>query len=580
MEAHYLSEQNLLIFLLQVALLLGFSRALGEVFRRFGQPSITAEILVGVLFGPTVFGRLFPELHRILFPADNLQRNMLETVAWLGILLFLLKSGLETNFATAWRQRRHALVLSLSDLIIPMAVAFAPAFFLPDSYMGPDVSRLSFAAFIATIMTISALPVTVRVMQELRMYRTDLGLLILSALTINDVAGWIVFAMVLGGVTESAASIPEMGFVLVATLAFAAAALTAGSRLFDGLLRRLQSSGVPEPAASLTLVSLTGILCGALTLWIGIHALFGFFIAGLLAGESPRLSERTRSTFAQMVQAILVPLFFASVGLHIDFAHNFDPFIVAFILFVGSIGRYAGAYWGARRIGQPSGSSVLIAHAHVPGGEMQIVIGILALEYGVITETVYVAIVFGAVVTSMFTGPLMRRALSRVHRTDWLMFLPVDHILPPLEASDSRNAIDRICQMAVLQEEDLAEFDVCRHVAAREEQMSTAIGHGVAVPHARIEGLKQPFLFLARSREGIAWDSEDGEPVRLVFLLLTPQNEPEMQLFLLRQIALSAGNPKIRRELETAPPPEVLEILRAATTAPIIRSGGPRLSAD
>ncbi len=577
MEAHYLSEQNLLIFLLQVALLLGFSRSLGEVFRRFGQPSITAEILVGILFGPTVFGRLFPDSYRTLFPADALQRNMLETVAWLGILLFLLKSGTETNFATAWRQRRQALVLSLSDLTIPMIVAFVPAFFLPASYMGTDVSRLSFAAFIATIMTISALPVTVRVMQELRMYRTDLGLLILSALTINDVAGWIVFAMVLGGVTESAASIPELGFVLVATLAFAATALTVGSRLFDGLLRRLQSAGVPEPAASLTLVSLTGILCGALTLWIGIHALFGFFIAGILAGESPRLSERTRSTFAQMVQAILVPLFFASVGLHIDFASNFDPFIVAFILFVGAIGRYAGAYWGARRIGQTPCSSDLIAHAHVPGGEMQIVIGILALEYGVITETVYVAIVFGAVVTSMFTGPLMRRALSRVHRTDWLLFLPVDHILPPLEAADSRNAIDRVCQMAVQQEEELTAFDVCRHVITREEQMSTAIGHGVAVPHARMAGLKRPFLFLARSREGIAWDSEDGEPVRLVFLLLTPQTEPEMQLFLLRQIALSAGNPEIRRKLETASPPEALEILRSATTMPP-RTGGSRRS--
>ncbi len=173
---HYLSEENILVFLLQVAVLLGLARGLGEVFRRFGQPSITAEIMVGIVLGPTLLGRTFPGFQAMLFPNDPHQQNMLETVAWLGILFFLLKSGLETNFATAWRQRRQALTLSMADLVIPMVIAFIPSFFLPAAYVGEGGSRIAFALFVATIMTISALPVTARVMQDLRIYRTDLAL--------------------------------------------------------------------------------------------------------------------------------------------------------------------------------------------------------------------------------------------------------------------------------------------------------------------------------------------------------------------------------------------------------------------
>ncbi len=565
---HYVSEHNIFLFLVQIAVLLGLARLLGEVFRRFGQPSITAEILVGLLLGPTLLGRTFPGFQSMLFPSDLIQQNMLETVAWLGILFFLLKSGLETNFATAWRQRRQAMTLSLCDLTIPMVIAFIPCLFLPAAYIGGDSGRVMFALFIATIMTISALPVTARVLQDLKIYRTDLGLLIMSALTINDVAGWIIFAMILGVVTDAAMTLFGLKFILVATIIFAAFCLSVGSRLFNRALGRLARWNIPEPGGSLTLVCLVGLACGAVTTWIGIHALFGFFIAGIMAGEASRLSERTRHIFAQMVQAILVPLFFASIGLKLDFLGNFDPLLVIFILVIGLSGRYVAAYIGSRLIGQPRLHSRLIADAHIPGGEMQIVIGMVALEYKVITETVYVAVVFGAIITSMMSGPLMGRLLKRVQKIDWLTYLPVDHILPRIEAADRTGVIQALCAAAEKLSDAFSEEAIREAVLRREAEMTTALENGVAVPHARLAGLERPLVAYGRCAKGIDWNARDGVPVEHVFLVLTPEDDLSSQLQILRGIAGSIGKADIRRRISNEKDAAgILEQFRAGVSA-------------
>ncbi|MCH8510618.1 MAG: cation:proton antiporter [Kiritimatiellae bacterium] len=561
-----MTETHILIFLLQVALLLGFARALGEVFRRFGQPSITAEILVGIFFGPTILGRISPEAQEWLFPKDEAQVKMLGTMAWMGILLFLLKAGLETNFATAWRQRHHAMRLSLCDLTIPMVIAFIPCLFLPEIYMGEDGSPVMFALFVSVIMTISALPVTARVLQDLKIYRTDLGLLIMSALTINDVAGWIVFAIILGFVNEEMGMTPvDMIFVVGATLVFATFCLSLGSKWFNKVLGVMQDWKVPEPSGSLSLVVVTGLLCGAATTWIGIHALFGFFIGGIMAGEAVNLSQRTRHVFSQLVQAILVPLFFAAIGLKLDFLENFDFMLVLFILGIGIVGRYLAAYVGGRLIGQPSLHSRLIADAHIPGGEMQIIIGMLALEYGVITETVYVAIVFGAIFTSVISGPLMERLLRQIEKIDWLAFLPVDHVLPDLQSRNPEDVIREICLHAgeALEPHDLEA--VTQAVLHREGEMSTALEDCMAVPHARLEGLARPVVFFGRSIQGIDWNSADGRSVRLIFLILTPKDQPDAQIQILQGIAKTL-RAEVRNKVCEAPTgTEILEQLRAGS---------------
>ena len=166
---HYLNEEHIFTFLVEIFVLLGLAKGLGEVFRRFKQPTLTAELLVGILLGPTLLGRFFPEFQQLLFPQEPLQRTMLETVSWFGVLFLLLETGLEIDFSSAWRQRGEALKIALSDIIIPMILASTVFTFLPDSYLPNPDQRLPFVLFMATVMTISAMPIAARALHDLKL---------------------------------------------------------------------------------------------------------------------------------------------------------------------------------------------------------------------------------------------------------------------------------------------------------------------------------------------------------------------------------------------------------------------------
>ncbi len=549
---HYLNEWNIFIFLVQMAVLLGCARALGEVFRRLGQPTVTAEILVGVLFGPTVFGRLCPSYHSAMFPTDATQQTMLDTVAWLGILFFLLRTGLETSFAAAWKLKGEAIKVSFADLILPLVIAFVPTYFLPSSCFGEHASRFMFAMFVATIMTISALPVTARVLQELRIYRTDTSLLIMSALTINDVAGWVVFALILSTVTENSGNIASLVWIVFGTFAFAGISLTAGRRLMEWAFAATVKGRASEHGASLTLVCLAGLVCGAITTKIGIHSLFGFFIAGIMVGEARSLPEHTRNVFSQMVQAILVPIFFASIGLKIDFLAGFNIWLVLFIFIIGVGGRFIGAWVGCMWANIPRSGWSLVSAAHVPGGEMQIVIGILALEYGVISAKVFVAVVVGAVFSSMLAGPWMKRSLMRMRQLDWLAYLTSEAIIADMTSKTMDEAIDVLSKVAAGLEDMPAAQSIAAAVLEREKTMPTSLENGISVPHARLENITEAVVVMGRSIEGIDWNSRDGKPTNLVFMIITPVNDTETQLQILRGIAQTLLVPAKRAKVLAA----------------------------
>jgi Kef-type K+ transport system membrane component KefB len=555
---HYLTEESLLVFLVQVFILLGLSRALGELFRKWRQPAITAEILVGILLGPTVFGRLAPSAHHVIFPPDIQQQVMLDTVAWFGILLFLLKTGLETEFSVAWRQRGDAFRIALSDIVVPMVIAFILTLLLPSNYLTDPGRRISFALFLATIMTISALPVTIRVLNDLEIYKTELGFLIMSALSVNDIIGWVIFTLILGSFAQTTIEITHIVFVLCATVGFTALSLTAGRRFTNSVISRIVRSGFPEPGTSITFITLLGAFCGALTLLIGIHALFGFFIAGIMAGEAQALSERTRNVISQMVNSVFVPLFFASIGLRIDFLGNFDIFLAVFILGIGVFGRYLGAWIGVLFSRQSRADRHLISIAHIPGGEMQIVVSMLALELGLLTETVFVAVVFGAIGSTIIIGPWMARALEKRKEISLLEFFTEHSLIPALNAKDRDAALHELAAFAAGRENMPDETIIYQAVKKRESELGTGIGQGTAIPHARLDSLRRPAVFFGRSLEGIEWNAPDGVPAHLVFFILTPRDDNDVQLQILRFIAMEMRQSQTREALLHAPDTKTL----------------------
>jgi mannitol/fructose-specific phosphotransferase system IIA component (Ntr-type) len=264
--------------------------------------------------------------------------------------------------------------------------------------------------------------------------------------------------------------------------------------------------------------------------------LFGFFVAGLAIGEAKGLTEWDRNVFTKLVYAIFVPVFFANLGLKLDFAAHFDIVLVAFISVIGIGARYIAAWLGAAWAGRPRSNRSVIAIAHIPGGEMHLVIGLLALEYGLISKRVFVAVVSAAILSSIILGPWLSSALARRKKVEIGEYIPKRGAVLPVESYDAAGAIKILCEAASRHVQRSAE-NLISLVTEREKLMSTAVGRGVAFPHARIKGLQSPLVLIGRSKNGISWDAPDRNPVHLVFLILTPMDDRDIQIQILASLA-------------------------------------------
>jgi len=534
---HFLNESHILLFLIQLAVILLLARTTGEIFRRFKQPVLTAELLIGIILGPTLFGRLFPDFFLTIFPNDAVQQNMLETISWIGVLFLLMDTGLEIDFSSAWRQRGSALLIALSDIIIPMLIAFIPCFLLPDHYLADPDKRLYFALFMAVVMTISAMPIASRVMHDLRLLKTDIGFLTMSALAVNDIIGWVLFTIILGLFTQSGLNSSYVAIIFFATIGFSALALTAGRKFSNKAVDYFQKKNLPEPAASFSYVCILGVIFGALTQKLGIHALFGFFIAGIVAGEAKNLKDDTRAIISQMVHSLFVPVFFVNIGLKIDFFANFELLPVILITAVGIFGRFIGAWVGVTFSKVPKINRSLISIAHTPGGMMEIVVALLALEAGIITPTIFIAIVCSAVFSSIVMGPWMSHAMKKRKDVSLSSYVNYDFGIMLLEEKNRSTAIIKMLQSAQSFVKNINQSYVEKALINREEEYSTAIGDGIAIPHARIESISDPVLLTGISDKGIEWNAPDGKPVNTVFLLLSPASSNDLHIEIISKLS-------------------------------------------
>lgn len=567
-----LDDANLLTFLVQVLLLLGLARAFGEICRRFGQPRLVGEILVGVLLGPTLLERAAPQVHSWLFPADPLQHAMLETVAWIGVLFLLLETGLEVDVSSAWRLRGPSLRIGVIGVVVPLALGFGLTLALPERYLPEGPERIGFALFLGTTMAISALVIIARVLRELELLKTDLGLITLCGYGVNDLLAWVIFSLVLAAATREALDWVSVLGLLGVSVTFIAACLTLGQRLTQRGLAFIARSLPAQPGALLTMVACVGLLCGAITAGMGLTPLLGFFLAGIMVGEASALSERVRNVLTEMVHSIFVPLYFASIALEIDFLANFDLFLVTFVTVVSIAGKFAGAWLGSLRSSLSRQDRISVGIAFTPSGVTGIVVGTVALDAGILTVPVFEAIVFSAVISSLIVGPWLRWSIRRRGAVRVLDFLSRSAVVAELKGVSRDDVIAELCGRVADRHADRDALFAA--VRAREQLMGTGLGHGVAMAHARLDALDRPRLAFGRSSRGIDWDSPDGLPVQLVFLLLTPVRDEGLQLQILAAIAQGMSQPEVRRSvLAAGTAREIWSALRETLEAPSAGSG-------
>ena len=565
----FLDEAHVSLFLIQVLVLLVTAKVLGALCVRRGIPALVGEIVAGVLLGPTILGRFVPGIHNAIFPQDAIQVTMLETISWFGVLFLLLSTGFEINVSTVWKQGKAAVSIGVLGVIIPILLGCSVFYWLPSSYWGANANHLTFTAFLATAASITGLSVVARLLHDMDILKSDLGTTSLSACVVNDVFGWLVFALVLAMAEHTHIQIFPLLKVILGIVLFGAFGLTLGSRAVGAVCALIKRSALPLSETVLALIVCVGVLCGAVTNWIGIHAILGFFLAGIMIGNAREISEHTRETLSQTIHAVFVPLFFAGIGLKVDFLAGGDPFVIVVFTVVALAGKFLGAWTGARLVRLPKSDALSVGILFIPGGAMEIVVGVLALEMQLITVDLFVAIVFAALFTSVIAGPLTAWSIRRRGIVDVKTFLIRDAIRMDLNGTTPSEIIE---EMAAKLAECTAVVDrqtLIDAVLERESIMSTGLERGVAVPHARLPQLRRPMIAYGRSLAGVYWDARDGNPIHSVFLVLTPQTDYGAQVQILASIARLMTRPDISGSLMLAVDEgEAFKILRQNLASP------------
>jgi Kef-type K+ transport system membrane component KefB/mannitol/fructose-specific phosphotransferase system IIA component (Ntr-type) len=561
-----LSAHDLTIIFLALAVMLGAARLLGEIARRLHQPAVLGEILAGLILGPTILGRLLPETQAALFPAQGNVPLVLDGISSLAVTLFMLVAGMEVDLSSALRQGKATLHIAIWGMVLPFALGWGVADFFPGLLTsGPVPGGVVFPLFIATALSISALPVIAKILKDLALIKTDFGAVIVSAATINDLVGWMLFAMVLGFVRTTGAT-PFGGFpilwVVAMTLTYVAVILTLGRWAIHRMMPMLQAH-TSWPGGVLGF-ALTGALASAaFTEFIGIHAIFGAFLFGVAFGDTSHLRERTRSTLDQFISFIFAPLFFASIGLKVDFISNFSLSTVLVVLVIAVAGKLGGCYLAGVLGGMGRRESLAVGFAQNARGAMEIILGLLALHAGIIDESLFVALVVMAMLTSLAAGWTMEKVLNRPKPIQFADLLSAKGYAPDLAAETNEAAVAELAQLGAAVTGFPAE-EIRAKAWEREELIPTGLPGGVAIPHARLPGLAKPAISFGLSERGVDFNAPDGLPSHLVFLILTPEDDPRPQLEIVSGIAREFSRPGRVEELARCKGfTEILAALRA-----------------
>jgi len=411
----HLNEVQVLRFLVQFTLLFVTARILADAMKRIGQATVIGELLAGIIFGPSILGHLAPAAYRLLFPPDPLADHLLEAVSWIGVIMLLLYTGLETDLDIVSGLGGASARISILGIVFPWVCGFILGEKLPAIYLVNPNQRLIFALFIAVAMSISAMPVIAKILLDLDLMRRDLGLLILAAGVLDDTVGWLMLSIIAGLSAHGRIDLASALSTLAAVATFIAFCYYAGAALVVRLMRWLDDHGLAEHAGMSAMVAIA-MVCAIVTQYIGIHAVFGAFVAGVMLGRSARLRKTDRNELEAAAIGVFAPIFFAYSGLKVDFFAMHGVGLLAAFLAIAIVGKLLGCGGGALSVGLGWRESMAVAVGLNARGGMEIIVALIGLSLGVLTREVYAIIIAVAIVTSMITPPLLGWLLAGVRR--------------------------------------------------------------------------------------------------------------------------------------------------------------------
>lgn len=407
-----MTYSDLISFFAQISVMLLVALSFGHLMRRLKQPAVFGELIGGIVLGPTVFGLIAPGLYARLFSVSGTASIAREAVIHLGMLFFLFVAGLEVNLAHLSHRRRSVALISSLSILFPFALGIGSVKFFPNLWHQRETGSFwLLALFIGMAFSISALPVIARILLDLDLIKKDLGQIIISSATINDLIGWTLFAVILSNLKTT--DRPERNLFLTIILAVIFIALVFIIRRWIGRkVISLRSKFPKETGRLLGITALLILIAAAVCEAIGIHGFFGAFIIGVAMERIFKGQSLAKENISHFATSFFAPIYFVSVGLKANFAVNFDISLVVLILIAACTGKILGAGMGALFSGFSLRESLAIGFGLNARGAIEMILASIALEYNLIEERIFVALVVMAMVTSLLSGPIMNRLLT------------------------------------------------------------------------------------------------------------------------------------------------------------------------
>lgn len=397
------------LLLLQIVTIVLSSKLLAWLVSRIGQPLVIGEMIAGILLGPSVLGHFWPQLSHFIFRADSLPN--LNFLSQLGLILFMFIIGLELDIHLLRHRARTAIVVSHASIIVPFALGVSLAYFLYQAFAPPHIPFFAFGLFMGIAMSITAFPVLARIIHERGLTRTSLGSLAITCAAADDVTAWCILAAVI--------AIVQAGTFLsaVLTVFFSIFYIVAMIKLVRPWLARLETKYPSGETLNRTfaVVSFVFLFLSALTTEvIGIHALFGAFLAGASMPAHTSFRKLLAARIEDVSLVILLPLFFAFTGLktQVGLLHGTTWLVCGLITLVAVAGKFGGSLLAARFTGQPWSDSFAIGVLMNTRGLMELIVLNIGYDLGVLSPTVFTMMVLMALVTTLMTSP----ALSLIER--------------------------------------------------------------------------------------------------------------------------------------------------------------------
>lgn len=400
-------------FIAEIVLLLLVGRMLGEGMQRLGQPAIMGQLIAGILLGPSLFGAIWPEGQKAIFPAAPEQKAMIDAVSQLGIIMLLLLTGMETDLKLVRKVGSAAIAVSVTGIVVPFACGFALGQCLPEAIL-PVGHRLIPSLFLGTALSISSIKIVAMVVHEMNFTRRDLGQVIIASAIMEDTIGWVIIAITLGIASHGSLDLWSLARSITGIVVFLVFSFTLGRRIVFYLIRWTNDNFESEFPVITMILIIMGVMAETTQL-LGVHTVLGAFVAGILIGESPILTQHVEDQLRGLITALFMPVFFGLAGLSADLTVLKDPRLASLtvgLVFVASVGKFGGAFLGGKLGDLSFKQSVAVGSAMNARGSTEVIVASIGLGMGALTQSLFTMIVTMAVITTMAMPPMLRRALA------------------------------------------------------------------------------------------------------------------------------------------------------------------------